>query len=137
MAWLNATPKPPKGSKRAKHEDPDKRISRAERLKRNKIPALMPPNPAPHLIGWLVEIGLSQAAGMGVSPISWGEINEWSRGTGVPLAGWERRLLHRLSTEYLAEGRRAETEACPPPWHAPVTRREIETETDRLRMVLG
>lgn len=137
MAWLGATPKPPEGSKRAKLEANTRRISRLDRLKREKIAPAMPPNPAPHVVNRLVEIGLTEAAGMGVAPLSWREINEWQHSTGVTLPPWEARLIRRLSTEYIAEGRRAEDETCPPPWRAEVTRREIETEEARLRMVLG
>jgi hypothetical protein len=114
-----------------------KRVSRIDRLKRDKIVPAMPPNPAPHLIDRLVEMGLTEAAGMGVAPLSWLTIEAWQRVTAVRLTPWEARLLRRLSTEYIAEGRRAEDETCPPPWRAEVTKREIETEEARLRMVLG
>lgn len=106
-------------------------------MKRDGIKPPMPPNPAPHIIARLIEIGLTEAVGMGAGPVSWLTIDAWQRVTLVRLPPWEARLIRRLSSEYIAEGRRAEEETCPPPWHAEVTRREIETETDRLRMVLG
>ena len=137
MAWLHATPKPPEGSKRAKFEANAKRVSRLEKLKRDKIAPSMPPNPAPHIIDRLVEIGLSEAAGMGVAPLSWREINEWQAATCVTLAPWESRLIRRLSAEYIAEGRRAEDDTCPPPWRAPVTQREIDTEAAQIRALMG
>lgn len=137
MAWLNATPKPPPGSKRAQTVDQMPLISRIDKLKRDKITPGMPPNPMPHIITRLVEIGLTEANGMGASPLSWREINEWQRATGVVLSPWEARLIRSLSLAYLSEGRKAESETYPPPWRAPVTQREIETEEARLRMVLG
>jgi hypothetical protein len=97
----------------------------------------MPPNPAPAITARLIEIGLTQAAGMGSAPLSWGEINEWQRATCVTLQPWEARLIRRLSTEYLAEGRRAESENCPAPWHTAPSQRAIETEQARLEAVLG
>ena len=106
-------------------------------MRRRKITPPMPPNPMPHIITRAVEVGLTEAAGMGVVPISWREITHWQRNTGVVLAPWEARLLRKLSTEYVAEMRRAESENCPPPWNAEPTRREIETEEARLRLVLG
>lgn len=136
MAWLHATPKPPEGSKRAQVEQAVK-ISRLDRMKKDRIVPKMPPNPAPHIIDRLVEIGLTEAAGMSASPLSWREIMEWQRATGHDLPPWELKLLRKLSVEYLAESRRAESENCPPPWRAPVTQREGETEEARLRMVLG
>jgi hypothetical protein len=138
MAFLHAVPKPDEGTKRAKMGDAaTPTTSRIDKLKRDKIPIQMPPNPAPHLIGFLVEMGMSEAAGMGMVPLSWREINAWCDRTRVDLAPWEARLIRKLSTEYLAESRRAESENCPPPWRAEVTQRELDVEQAQLEMLLG
>jgi hypothetical protein len=137
MAWLNAAPKPAEGTKRAQAKDRPPAISRIDQLKRRKIRPPMPPNPAPHIISRLIEIGLTEAAGMGSAPVSWQSIQAWSQLTGTRLAPWEARLIRKLSLEYLAEGRRAESESCPPPWRGEVTQRERETEVAQLCMVLG
>lgn len=108
-----------------------------EQLKRDKIVPQMPPNPAPHIFDWLIEVGLTEAAGMGAAPISSGELAAWQANTCVQLAPWEARLIRQLSKAYLAESRIAESETCPPPWRAEVTAREREVEEARLRMVLG
>jgi hypothetical protein len=141
MAWLNATPKPPEGSKRAeliqkkKAEAP--KLSRLAEMKRAKIEPAMPPNPLPHLVEWFIEMGMSEANGMGMSPISWREIDAWCHRTGIDLSPWEAQILRRLSVEYLAESRRAEDENCPSPCRTEVTQSERETEQARLEMVLG
>lgn len=137
MAWLQAVPKPPPGSKRAKAAESQPRLSRLEQMKADGITPVLPPNPAPHIIGWLTEIGLVSAAGMGTGPISWQEIVAWQVATGIKLPGWTARLIHRLSVAYVAMSRKAEDESCPPPWRAPVTQREAEVELARLRAVLG
>jgi hypothetical protein len=137
MAWLNATPKPDERSKAARPEFERPKISRIEQMKKDRIPVLMPPNPAPALVGRLMEIGLSEAAGTGAAPLSWREIDAWCNRTGVDLPPWEARLIRQLSVEYLAESRRAESVNCPPPWRGEVTRREREVELARLEMVLG
>lgn len=137
LAWLHATPKPPEGTKRAKYADKAPRLSRLDAMKRDGVTPKMPPNPAPHIIGWLVEMGLSEAAGMGSAPISWATINEWQRATRVALKPWEARLIHTLSVEYLAEGRKAESETCPAPWRAAPTQADRNAELARLQMVLG
>jgi hypothetical protein len=136
MAWLNATPKPPEGSKRAKNSQAPT-LSRIDRLKRDGLTPPMPPNPVPHIVSRLLEIGLTETTGVGPAPLSWREISEWQRNTSVELAPWEARLLRSLSVAYIAEGRRAESETCPPPWHAAPTQREIDVAEARLRMVLG
>jgi hypothetical protein len=138
MAWLNATPKPDPRTKRAQYADSaPPPISRIDDLKRYKITPQMPPNPAPHIINRLVEIGLTEAAGMGAAPLSWREIDAWCSRTRIDLSPWEARLIRKLSVEYLAESRRAESENCPPPWRAAITQREIDMEEAKLRMVLG
>ncbi|TCQ04114.1 hypothetical protein [Sphingomonas sp. PP-CC-3A-396] len=137
MAWLHATPKPDARSRRGREEPATARLSRIDDLKRKKINPPMPPNPAPHITDWLIEMGLTEAAGMGAVPISSRELAAWQDNTSVRLAPWEARLIRELSKAYLAEGRIAESETCPPPWRAPVTQRELDIEESQLRMVLG
>ncbi len=137
MAWLNATPKPPEGSRRAKRKDRAPTVTRAEAMKRAKIVPPMPPNPAPALINSLIEIGLTEAAGMGAGPLSWQSVLAWQQVMGIKLRRWEARTIRKLSVEYLAFGRQAESENCPPPWRTKVTERQKEVELDQLRSVLG
>jgi hypothetical protein len=137
MAWLQAVPKPPAGSKRAKFAGDQPQISRIDRLKKDKITPQMPPNPVPHIISRFVEIGMVQNSGMGPSPISWGELGEYQRQTGMTLPPWEVRLLRQLSVAYIGEKGRAEDETCPPPWRAEVTQREREVENEALKRLLG
>lgn len=108
-------------------------------MKRCGIRPALPPNPAPHLLTWLIEIGLTEAAGMGVVPISWREIDAWANRTRIDLPPWEARLIRQLSSAYVAESKAAESESRPPPWQtaAPATQRDIETEEALLRTVLG
>lgn len=109
-----------------------------ETMRRNGIKhPPMPANPAPHFTDWLVEMGLSEAAGMGATPLTWKEIAAWCERTCVDLLPWEARLMRRLSADYLAESRRAEAAACPPPWLAPATEATIAAEMRVLDAVLG
>lgn len=137
MAWLNATPKPPEGTKRAAAKQAPPAPSRIDRMKSQGIAPQMPANPAPHIIDRLIEMGLTEAAGMGAGPIGWTTMAAWSALTGIPLQSWEARLLRKLSSEYLAESRKAESENCPPPWRGTITEREKQVEVAGLRMVLG
>jgi hypothetical protein len=137
LGWLQAVPKPPAGSKRAEHEKNTVRLSRGEQMAKAGTSPPMPPNPMPHVVNRLIEIGLTEPAGMGMAPIGWRTIAAWSELTGVALSPWEARLLRKLSAAYLAEYHRAEEETCPPPWRAPVTKSEAETEEARLIAILG
>ncbi len=138
MAWLNAVPRPPEGASRARSNVSAPTLSRAAQMKANGVKnPLMPPNPLPHIIDRLLEIGLSEAAGMGIGPVSWLTIDAWCRRTGVDLLPWETRLLRRLSIEYVAEQRRAESENCPPPWRWEVTEAEKKAEVSGLALIFG
>jgi hypothetical protein len=106
-------------------------------MKAEGVTPAMPPNPAPQIIARLIEIGLTGSNGMGPVPLSWSELLAWQQITGVELPSWEARLLRQLSLAYIAEGRRAEHETCPPPWRGEVTQREREVEEAKLRAVLG
>jgi hypothetical protein len=136
MAWLAAIPKPPAGSRREKLGLGAK-ISRADQMKKDKITPQMPPNPMPHIIERLIEIGLTEPAGMGVAPISWQTIAAWSGLTRISLSPWEARLLRHLSVSYLGEFNGAGDETRPSPFRTKVTRREIELERAGLLAVLG
>lgn len=137
MAWLNTVPKPDERTRRVRANAPVPTLTRAEKMKRDRISVPMPPNPLPHIVERLLEIGLSEAAGMGVGPVSWLTIDAWRRLRGIDLPAWEALLIRRLSVEYVAEQRRAESENCPPPWRWQVTEAEKKAEIAALEMVLG
>ena len=53
------------------------------------VPPRMPPNPAPHIIARLIEIGLTESNGMGPSPLSWQAIGAWPQAALVaPACQW-------------------------------------------------
>jgi hypothetical protein len=137
MAWLHATPKPDERSRRAKLANQPPSISRREQMRRDKITPQMPPNPAPHVIERFIEMGMTESNGMSASPLSWREITAWCERTCINLPPWESRLMRTLSTEYLAEGRRAEVEHCPAPWRGEITQRERDLAEARLDRLLG
>lgn len=136
MAWLAATPKPPAGSNREK-AGLGAKISRAEKMKKDGVTPQMPPNPLPHIIDRLIEIGLTEPAGMGMAPISWQTLDAWANRTNLDISPWEARLLRHLSVAYLGEFNRAGVETCPPPMRVKVTQRDAEIERAELRALLG
>ena len=83
------------------------------------MPEMPPLERAAYLVGYLLEIGPTLAAGMGSGPITHEELIAWCRLNGVELRPWEARFLRRLSGEYLSESRRSEKMGCIPPWIAP------------------
>lgn len=108
-AWLSAHPKGQKEPTR----------SRLDRLKADEeqdrpAPGLEHPPlyDGRHLVEHLWEIGPTSGDG----PISFAEIEAWSRLTGNVLDGWEAPALRRLSTAYHAEHYAASDPNRPPPF---------------------
>lgn len=137
MAWLNATPKPDERSKAAKPEFERPQLSRIEQYRRDGLPVFLPPNPAPSIVNHLVEMGITEAGGMGAVPLSWATIDAWQRVTGVTLPAWEARMIRQLSVEYLSETRKAESQFCPAPWQTEPTQRHREAEMAHLKATFG
>lgn len=108
-AWLNAAPRDQKG----------RRLTRLEKLrtdlKNDAFEPERPPVDAPHIIGYLWEVGPVMAGPNGATPVTHEELRAWQQNIGVTLQPWEIRFLRALSHEYLAESSRAsEPDARPP-----------------------
>lgn len=93
----------------------------------------MPAIDAQYLIGYLWEIGPTMAAGMGAAPLSHVEIAAWQANVGIELQPWETRLLRRLSYDYLAESRAAESADSPAPWTAVVEAAVLSSSARKLQ----
>jgi hypothetical protein len=121
---------------REKTFDLTKALTRFDQQKKDGITPQMPPNPMPHVIDRLTEIGLTGSDGMSAKPLPWSEIYAWQQNTHVRLSAWEAKLIRSLSAAYVAESRRAEDETCPPPWRGEVTQAEIAAEIAILDAIL-
>lgn len=106
-------------------------------MRQDGIEPEMPPQSAPHIVGYLMEVGPAEAAGMGVAPVSWQAIDAWQRRTAIVLPPWQALLLRRLSAEYVAESRRAEKPDCPPPWLRPGTAESRAAVDAKIRAFFG
>lgn len=91
----------------------------------------------PHFLAWFIEIGMCELGGMAARPLSWSEINEWQRASGIDLAPWEAVLMRSLSVAYVGELSLAESMNRPAPWSTELTARERDLEAARLDAVLG
>lgn len=89
----------------------------------------MPPVDAEYLLAYLFELGPTMAAGMGAGPITQQELAAWQVNTGIALTPWEARTLRRLSLDYLAAMRDAESPDCPAPWNDKDLRARLAAQT--------
>lgn len=105
LAWLHAVPE-------VKH---GKTTKQGEKSRFDDLgeAALVPPNPAPHIVDWLMDIGPTAPD---AAPLSWRDIAAWQSITGIELEPWEGRLIRRLSGDFAAMRLKAEKSECPPPW---------------------
>lgn len=94
MAWLHAVPT---GSKKS-------RLTSFKELDADS-PFLKFPDidGAEYLIALLQEAGLMQTNGMGVTPLSWQEIESWLRATELNLSVWEKLVIREMSEAYVSE----------------------------------
>lgn len=106
-------------------------------MKRRGITPVLPPNPAPCIVDWLVEMGITESNGMASVPLSWREIDAWCARTAVDLPPWTGRIIRKLSVAYVSEARKAESETCPPPWRPEGAQAEIDAELALLADILG
>ena len=75
-------------------------------------------------------------AGAGEAPVSWVDIDAWSRITGVCLSPWQARAVRRLASEYLASQRRSSDEDAPKPWHSDQDKARRARVAKNIRSVL-
>lgn len=131
MAWLRAPIDPPK---RAKDQTP--LPSRAERLGEGVELPLPELEDGYHLVSALMEAGPVSCAGMGLSALSWQEINAWRDATASHLRPHELQLLRRLSGVYLEQFEKSKAEACPAPEIIRAERGDAKKLAARIKNVL-
>ena len=90
-----------------------------------------------HLLEWMFECGPVNEGGMGLSPLSWQDIESWSRQTGVNATGWESGVIKTLSSAYLNEYQQAKDPARLSPNMRLVTEKDHNRVSDQISDVFG
>lgn len=93
-------------------------------------PILLPPDPAPQVTCWWLEIGPSVSGPMGEVAIGWQDMLAWRALTGIDLQGWEARAIHAMSVAFVAFRSEARKPDCPAPWAG--TQADLESDRDRV-----
>jgi hypothetical protein len=115
VAWLNTAPVDERKAALKSEKVPEP-MTRLQQMEADGIEPTMPPLPPGLYLDWLLELGPTEAAGMGAAAISWRTIEAWCIRTGNDPSPWESKLLRRLSSAWLAEADRARKPDCPAPW---------------------
>lgn len=132
MAWLHTAPI----STEKRSLDSAEPISRLAKMEKDGIIPMFPPNSAPHLVNYLMEIGPVEAAGMDGAPIGWATMRHWQHQMAIELQPWEARLIRRLSAEYLTQSIKARKPDCPAPW-GQMTDDDRDAISAKIRSVFG
>lgn len=75
------------------------------------------PNADPYLVGCFHSLGLYLNTGMGMAPLSWQEIDAYSRVSFVNLSGWEAVQLINMSRQYCSWYNKGKKVDCVSPWN--------------------
>lgn len=110
QAWLHAIPRAP--DKRRKPKEGSRLWKLQEQGREPKLPEVA----CSYLLDCFFEVGPAQSGGMGQAPLSFQEIDAWSRLTGRSVSPFEALTLRRMSMAWVAESARAEDPDASPPW---------------------
>lgn len=121
MAWLHATPEGSKKSRLKSFKDLDENSSFL------KLPDI---EGAEYLVALLSEVGFVSNTGMGITHLSWTEINSWITCTQLELSIFEKLLLREMSEVYANELNAATAKDRPAPYIAP-SQEDVDLEAQR------
>ncbi len=100
------------------------------------MPEMPPVHGAPHLLKLFLEVGPTEHTGMGECRLSWTEIRNWHEDLGLPLTAWEKRVIRRLSNEYMYASSMAEKADAKAPWEHEVDDTELAIVAESLKQTI-
>jgi len=108
LAWLNSSPK--------ENKNDDKPTPRIESLSKDD-PLRDMPEVDNYLVNCFYLSGVYLTNGMGITPLTWVEINSFTNVSGYDLNNWEAEQLILMSREYCNMSHKANDDIdCPPPF---------------------
>lgn len=116
-----------------KREGDESKAKSKSRREMYGVDVTMPECDAPHILAYLIEIGVVQ----GEQPVSYCEIESWQRQSGIELQPWEIRFVKRLSEAYLAESHAARDPDAEAPWaEAPYIVQTENQVANRMKAII-
>lgn len=92
-------------------------VSRRQKIEANGGEITLPPvDLGAYLVHYLWEVGPAASAGFGLAAVTFAELHAWQKCAGIDLQPWEVRILRLLSSDYIAESKRAEKPDSPAPY---------------------
>ncbi len=124
LSWLNAAPK-----QHEKDNDPKQRI---ETLGNSKLNCL--PDADRFIVCCFIECGVCLSGGMGISPITWTELNNYIKCSKTNISGYESELIIKMSREYCNFSHKAQKKSCLAPY---LENYESEDEIVKRRKIVS
>ena len=84
----------------------------------------------PYLVQYLFEAGPVGNNGFGPEPLSWQEIEAWSRLTQTSLDAWEALTIRKLSNDYSAQLTKSADPKCKAPDQPELSREQIADDVE-------
>lgn len=83
-----------------------------------------------YLVQYLFEVGPVGSNGFGPEPLSWQEIEAWSRLTQTDLDTWEALTLRKLSADYSSQLSKSADPKCKAPDQPELSREQIAEDVE-------
>lgn len=90
--------------------------TRLEIRQERETPILFPEVNFEYLLTCLTEIGFSTQSGMGQAPLSFTDVDNWSKITGANMESWELTLMVKLSQQYCFQQAISDDRNCEEPY---------------------
>lgn len=85
------------------------------------------------VIEYLQEVGPTLPGAMGPEPVTFAEIDAWSRTTGYDPTAWEAQTIRRLSRAFVSQYAKSKETNSPAPWTGDkVDRKAVASGIDKL-----
>lgn len=124
LAWLRSKPQPRQTKNKKQRTAPLK--TRAQTFRDLGLEAKMPEiELCPHVADWFEDVGPASNNGMGVVPLSYGEIESWLNVTNLEVTSFEVDAMMMMSRQYCYQSVLSEDEKCEQPY-------KVEYEQDEL-----
>lgn len=90
---------------------------------------------ADYILSLLIEAGISESNGMGLTPLSWTELANWTYLSKIDINSWEASTIISLSRQFTASLNEYDDKDIPPPFTIEDFDREKVSQSigDRLR----
>lgn len=101
-------------------------------------PSLPDLNEAGYIVSLVNEAGTVSSSGMGISGLTWQEIESWLNVTGLSISTWEKLMVFKMSAAYASEYSSATAVDAPEPFAKIIDEGELDREVvaNRIRNIL-